>query len=58
VAPEIERHDAAAPRKPLENSAHDGPPDVVREAVTDHEGQVGDPVYRSYVHSVQEDAVM
>jgi hypothetical protein len=58
VAPEVERDNSAAPGKPLENSAHDRSPDVVREAVTDHKSEIGNRVYRSYVHSVQKDAVM
>ncbi|HWO68772.1 MAG TPA: hypothetical protein VNO31_52960 [Umezawaea sp.] len=58
MAPEVQRDDTSAPRKSIQHTAHGGLPDVVREAVADHESQIRNALYSSYVHSVQEHAVM
>jgi hypothetical protein len=58
MAPEVERDDTSVPRKSIQDSTHRGLPNVVREAVADHESKIGNALYSSYVHSVQEHAVV
>jgi anti-sigma factor ChrR (cupin superfamily) len=58
MAPEVQRDDASVPRKSIQDSTHRGLPDVVREAVADHESEIGNALYSGYVHSVQKHAVM
>jgi hypothetical protein len=58
MAPEVECDDASAPRKSIQHPAHGGLANVVREAVADHESEIGNALYSSYVHSVQKHAVM
>ncbi|HEX6341580.1 hypothetical protein [Umezawaea sp.] len=58
MAPEVQRDDASAPGKSIQHTAHGGLPNVVREAVADHEREIGSAVCRGYVHTVQEHAVV
>ncbi|MFD9736883.1 hypothetical protein [Umezawaea sp. NPDC059074] len=58
MAPEVQGDDSSVPRKSIQHAAHGGLPNVVREAVADHESKIGNALYSSYVHSVQEHAVV